>query len=187
MKDPKVIDSKVVFGPCRQAFTHVFTKHSANDEDEGKFSTTIMIPKDEKKTVAAIEKAIDAAKRAGIVGKWGGKEPKKLQLPLADGDDKADDYPEFAGHWLINAKCKTRPNVVDKKLSPIVDEDDFYSGCWAMCSVTFFPYDTSGNRGVAAGLNNLMKTKDDDRFGGRASAESDFSDFTDEEDDDDDL
>ena len=65
MKDPKVIDSKVIFGPCRQAFTHVFTKHSASDEDEGKFSTTIMIPKDEKKTVAAIEKAIEAAKKAG--------------------------------------------------------------------------------------------------------------------------
>lgn len=187
MKDPKVIDSKVIFGPCRQAFPHVFTKHSASEEDEGKFSTTILIPKSEKKTVAAIEKAIEAAKRAGLVGKWGGKEPKKLQLPLGDGDEKADEYPEFAGHWYINAKSKNRPSVVDKNFSPIVDEEDFYPGCWAMCSVAFFPYDTSGNRGVAAGLNNLMKTKDDEHFGSHASAESDFADFTDDEEDEDDL
>ena len=58
-----------------------------------------------------------------------------------------------------------------------------YSGVWAVVSVTFFGYDVSGNRGVACGLNNLMKFKDDEHLGGRVSAEADFAEIDDEEDD----
>ena len=53
-------------------------------------------------------------------------------------------------------------------------------------SVTFYGYDVSGNKGIAVGLNNIMKSKDDERLGGRASAESDFEDV-DLGDEDDDL
>ena len=74
--------------------------------------------------------------------------------------------------------------MVDKKRNPIMDEDDVYSGMWAVVSVTFFPYNVSGNKGVACGLNNVMKTKDDERLGGRTSAESDFSDVDMEDDED---
>ena len=55
---------------------------------------------------------------------------------------------------------------------------------WAIVSVTFFGYDVSGNRGVACGLNNIMKFKDGERLGGRSSAESDFADVSMEDDDD---
>lgn len=65
-----------------------------------------------------------------------------------------------------------------------MDEDEIYSGVWAIVSVTFFGYDVSGNRGVACGLNNIMKFKDGERLGGRASAESDFADIGMEDDDD---
>lgn len=51
-------------------------------------------------------------------------------------------------------------------------------------SVTFYAYDVNGNRGVACGLNNIMKYKDDERLGGRASAESDFADLDMEDDED---
>ena len=54
-------------------------------------------------------------------------------------------------------------------------------------AVTFFPYDTNGNRGIAAGLNNVMKFKDDDSLGGRASADADFAEIKDDDDDDEDL
>ena len=69
---------------------------------------------------------------------------------------------------------------------PIVDEEEVYSGVWAVVSVSFYAYDVSGNKGVACGLNNIMKFKDDDHLGGRVSAESDFGgmDFDDEDDED---
>lgn len=183
MKDPKIVnETKVVFGPCRLSFTHVFNKYSPNGEGAGKYMTNVLIPKSEKKTIKALEQAIEAAKKEGVVSKWGGKEPKKLDMPLHDGDDKDDDV--YQDHFYINAKCKTRPGVVDKSKNSIVDEEEMYSGVWAFVSVTFYAYDASGNRGVACGLNNLMKFKDDDHLGGRVSADSDFADIDDVDDED---
>ena len=172
----------VVFGPCRLSYTHVFSKYNPDGDDkDAKYMTNVLIPAGEKETVNAIKKAIDAAKRAGIVAKWGGKEPKELALPLRDGDDKDDDA--YAGHFYLNAKCKTRPGIVDRNRVPIVDEEEIYSGVWAIVSVTFFPYDAKGKRGVACGLNNIMKFKDDEKLGGRSSAENDFAEIVYDDDD----
>lgn len=176
----------VVFGPCRLSYTHLFAKYSPDgDSDNGKYMTNVLIPKKEKETIKALQSAIEAAKRVGLASKWGGKEPKKLDLPLRDGDTDKEDDDVYAGHYYINAKCTTRPGVVGRDKSPIVDEEEVYSGMWAVVSVTFFPYDVSGNKGVAVGLNNVMKFKDDTHLGGRASAESDFADvdMLDDEDD----
>ena len=184
MITPKVLDNKVVFGPCRLSYTHVFEKYNpdGNNED-GKYMTNVLIPKSEKATVKALQQAIEAAKKSAIVGKWGGKEPKKLDLPLRDGDEKDDEL--YEGHYYVNAKCSTRPGIVDKDNSPITDEEEIYSGVWCYVSVTFYGYDVSGNRGVACGLNNIRKFKDDEHLGGRTSAENDFGDIDDDEDDDD--
>lgn len=186
MIDPKVTnDTKVVFGPCRLSYTHVFNKFSPGGDGEGKFMTNILIPKSEKKTIEVIKKAIEAAKKAAIVAKWGGKEPKKLDSALRDGDEKDDEV--YEDHFYLNAKSNTRPGVVDKKCVPIVDEEEVYSGVWAVVSVTFYGYDVSGNRGVACGLNNIMKYKDDEHLGGRISAESDFGGIGFDDEDDEDL
>lgn len=183
MITPIVKESKVTFGPCRLSYTHVFSKYNPDGDDKNaKYMTNVLIPAKEKETVAAIQKAIDAAKASGIVSKWGGKEPKKLDMPLRDGDDKDDDV--YAGMLYVNAKSSTRPGIVGRDKAPIVDEEEIYSGVWAYVSVTFYPYDTNGNRGVACGLNNIMKFKDDEKLGGRCSAETDFADIDIEDDDD---
>lgn len=181
MKDPVQNGNKVVFGPCRLSYTHLFNKYTPDGGGDGKYMTNVLIPKSEKKTIAAIEAAIEVAKKSGIVGKWGGKEPKKLDMPLHDGDDKEDE--NYTDHLFVNAKCNQRPGIVDKNKNPITDEEEIYSGVWAYVSVTFYPYDVNGNKGVACGLNNIMKFKDDECFGGRMSAENDFNGFGDEDDD----
>ena len=184
MITPKVNDTKVVFGPCKLSYTHVFNKYSSDGADEkGKYQTNVLIPKNEKETVKALQAAIEAAKKAAIVSKWGGKEPKKLEMPLHDGDDKDDEI--YEDMWYVNAKCNTRPGIVDKDMNPITDEEEIYSGVWCYVSVSFFGYDVNGNRGIACGLNHLMKFKDDYKLGGRESVESDFGDL--DFDDDDDL
>ncbi len=175
MITPIVKEGKVTFGPCRLSYTHVFSKYNPDGDDKSaKYMTNVLIPAKEKETVAAIQKAIDAAKASGIVSKWGGKEPKKLDMPLRDGDDKDDDV--YAGMLYVNAKSSTRPGIVGRDKAPIVDEEEIYSGVWAYVSVTFYPYDTNGKRGVACGLNNIMKFKDDEKLGGRCSAETDIED-----------
>lgn len=185
MITPQVKENKVIFGPCRLSYTHVFNRYNPDgDQADGKYMTNVLIPKDERETIEAINKAIAEAKKQAIVSKWGGKEPKKLDMPLRDGDEKDDE--NYEGHLFVNAKSNTRPGIVDRKKVPIVDEEEVYSGVWAIVSVTFFGYDKNGNKGVACGLNNIMKFKDDEHFGGRVSAESDFGNV-DLGDDDDDL
>ena len=185
MITPQVKENKVIFGPCRLSYTHVFNRYNPDGpQEEGKFMTNVLIPMDEKETITAINKAIEEAKKQAIVSKWGGKEPKKLDMPLRDGDEKDDE--NYDGHFFVNAKSNTRPGIVDRKRVPIVDEEEVYSGVWAVVSVTFFGYDKNGNKGIACGLNNIMKFKDDEHFGGRVSAESDFGDV-DLGDDDEDL
>ncbi|MNH47869.1 hypothetical protein D3C79_1113270 [compost metagenome] len=63
-----------------------------------------------------------------------------------------------------------------------------YSGCFARVSVNFYLFDTNGNKGVAAGLNNIVKVQDGEPLAGRASVQSDFADeeFDDDFGDDDD-
>lgn len=185
MIEPIVKGTKVVFGPCRLSYAHLFSKYVPDGEDasRGKYMTNVLIPKKEKATIKAIEAAIEAAKKDAITAKWGGKEPKKIDLPLRDGYDKEDDA-VYENMFYVNAKASTRPGIVDKNKAPIVDEDEIYSGVWAYVSVTFYGYDVNGNRGIACGLNNIMKFKDDERFGGRASAENDFADLDTEDDDD---
>lgn len=186
MIKPIVKENKVVFGPCRLSYTHVFNKYAPEgNADDGKYMTNVLIPKDEKETIKAIQSAIEAAKKSAIVSKWSGKEPKKLDMPLRDGDEKEDDI--YEGKFFLNAKSKTRPGIVDKHKVPIVDEEEIYSGVWCIVSVTFFGYDVSGNKGVACGLNNLMKFKDDERLGGRVSADADFENVDLDGEDDDDL
>lgn len=183
MITPIVKETKVVFGPCRLSYTHVFNKYTPEgNAEDGKYMTNVLIPKGEKETIKALQDAIEAAKKAGIISKWGGKEPKKLDMPLRDGDEKDDE--NYANHLFVNAKSNTRPGIVDKNKVPVVDEEEVYSGVWAIISVSFYAYDKNGNRGVACGLNNIMKFKDDERFGGRVSAESDFADIDTEDDDD---
>ena len=183
MITPKILrENTVVIGPCRLSYTHVFSKYSPDGKGDGKYMTNVLIPKDEKETVKAIQAAIEAGKNAAVLSKWGGKLPKKLDLPLHDGEEKDDEVYEDC--YYVNAKCRTRPQIIDKHKQPIVDEDEIYSGVYAFVSLSFYGYDVNGNRGIACGLNNIMKFKDGERLGGRSSAENDFADIDMEDDED---
>lgn len=179
--------TKVVTGKVRFSYVHVFEPWSGQPEQAPKYSVCLLIPKEDKKTLAKISAAIDEATQEGVKSKWGGKQPKNLHLPLRDGDtERADEYPEYEGMMFLNANSKNAPGVVDKALNTILDSEEFYSGCWGRASINFFPYDSTGNRGIGVGLNNVQKLKDGERLGGsRASAEDDFDD--DFEDDDEDF
>lgn len=76
--------TKVVI-PCRISFAAIFEPKSINGS-EAKYSVSCLIPKEDKKTLLAIHKAIEAAKEDGKVRKWGGKVPPNLKTPLRDGD-----------------------------------------------------------------------------------------------------
>ena len=111
--------------------------------------------------------------------------PRKLDLPLYDGDDQADKYPEYAGMVYLNCKTKNPPGIVDRDRNDIIDSGELYSGCYGRVSLYFFPYDNAGKKGVGVRLNNVQKLSDGERLGGVVTnPEDDFADdYEDGEDD----
>lgn len=171
-------DNFVVTGKVRLSYTHVWQPASINGS-EPKYSVSLIIPKDDAATLDRIEKAVTAAQELGRTSKWGGKIPKNLKLPLRDGDEERDDE-AYQDSMFVNANSNTAPQIIDRSRNPILDESEVYSGCYARVSLTFYPFDSNGNRGVACGLGNIQKLADGEPLGGRTRAEDDFADDLDD-------
>lgn len=168
--------TKVITGKCRLSYSHVWDAVSIDGNSEPKFGACIIIPKSDKVTIKKIKAAVEAAIQEGVKSKWRGKKPVNLKLPLRDGDEERPDDEAFAGCYFLNANSKTRPGIVDLAKHDIMDTSEVYSGCYCRFSINFYPFSTSGNNGVAAGLNNIQKVADGAPLGGRSRAEDDFDD-----------
>lgn len=174
--------TKVVTGEVRLSYVNLWEPKASLGGGKEKYSASIIIPKSDKKTLEAIQKAIDAAIEEGI-GKFGGKKPnpKTIKLPLRDGDEERDDE-AYKNSYFLNANSITQPQIVDRRVQPIVETSEIYSGIYARVSLNFYAFNTNGNKGVAVGLGNVQKLRDGDPLGGRTNASDDF-DSLDEEDD----
>ena len=166
--------------PCRISFANIWEPKAINGGDE-KYSVSCLIPKSDKKTIARIQKAVEAAKEDGKTRKWGGKIPANLKLPLRDGDIDRPDDENYENCFFLNASSKDAPQVVDRKVNPILDPMMVYSGCYCNVSVNFYAFNANGNRGVAAGLGNIQFVRDGERLSGKASADADFDALEDDD------
>ena len=173
-------DKKKVMIPCRLSFLHCWEPDSVNGS-EPKYSISAIIPKSDTKTINRIKAAIEVAKQESI-SKWGGKIPPNLKLPLRDGDIDRPDDEAYANSYFLNANSRVKPHIVDNDVQFILDPAEVYSGCYGNITVTFFGYNSNGNRGIAAGLGNIQKVKDGEPLGGRARACDEFSPVDDDED-----
>ena len=147
-----------------------------DEESQAKYSASIIIPKTDSATLTKIKAAQEAAVKDGIQSKWEGKKPAKLKLPLRDGDEDRPDDPNYAWCYFLNASSNNKPGIVDLSRLEITDEELVYSGCYCRFSLNFYPFSVRGNKGVAAGLNNVQKVCDGERLGGGSRAEDDFDD-----------
>lgn len=172
MANVSATPTKVII-PCRISFANIWEPHSINGSEE-KYSVSCVIPKSDKKTLAKIQKAVEAAKEDGKTRRWNGKIPPNLKLPLRDGDIDRPDDETYLDCFFLNATSKDAPQIVDRRVKPITDPMMVYSGCYCNVSVNFYAFNANGNRGVAAGLSNIQFVKDGDRLSGKASAESEF-------------
>lgn len=176
----KIKDTSVRLGEVRFSYTAVFQPKKNDDGTPSKYGVCIIIPKEDTETVNLVKEAIDAAKQRGKMEKWGGKIPANVKSCLRDGDIDREDDEAFAGCYFLNASSRNKPGVKvleDGIVSDALDEEDFYSGCYGAVTLDFFPYESSGNKGVGAGLNNVIKTRDGDRLSGGRSADEDFADL----------
>lgn len=165
--------TKVVTGKARLSYVNLFQPRAQNEGQEPKYSCCVLIPKTDTATVNKIKAAIEAAKQAGAAT-FGGKIPPGLKSPLRDGDTERDTA-EYKGHWFINASSKQKPGVVDAQVQTILDQGEVYSGMYGRVSLNFYAYNVNGNRGIAAGLQNVQKVADGEPLSGRSRAEDDFT------------
>lgn len=174
--------ANVVTPPFRVSYPNVFKPQLNKLSNKSEFGLEALFPKDadlsklKKAAQEALEKKFGADRT-----KW----PKQLKTPfrLQDEKEKEDEatgkkvMPPATekGAIFMRFKSAQRPAVVDQNVQQILDETQFYPGCWAVASVNAYAYDQAGNRGVAFGLVNIQKVKDGDPLGGRTRAEDDFA------------
>lgn len=170
---------------CRFSYANVF-EPKANLSGKMKYSVSLMFPKSDAKAIDAIKKAIDAAIKQGIAKgtiNAAQVQSRTFRYPLRDGDQyiaEADDSGKesracYAGMMFMSASSDNPVGVVDKYANPILDPDEFYSGCWGHADIRFYAFNRGGGIGVGVGLQNVMKKKDDDRLDGRQNATTAFA------------
>lgn len=164
---------KIVTGKVRFSYAHVFQPQAAIEGGTPKYSVSLIIPKSDTETVAKFQKAFEDAANTNAAF-FGGAVPKGLKGGLRDGDAEKDD-PAYANSYFVNANSANKPGVVDAEMNAIIDPSEFYSGCYGRASVTLYPYNASGSKGIAVGLNNVQKLEDGEKLGGGTSAAVDFA------------
>ncbi len=165
--------------PVRFSYANVHHPVSVNGSDP-KYSVSIIIPKWDKETIKKVKGAIQKATQE-YKDKFGGKVPANFKTPLRDGDlDKEGDQ-AYADAYFFNANSKIKTGIIYGNLKPITEESEFYSGCYGRASVIFYAFNVKENKGIAAGLQHLMKTADGEPLGDRSTPEEDFADEDDED------
>jgi len=170
------VTTKVTTGKVRFSYCHLWSPSAVGEGDDPKYSVAIIIPKEDTASIKKIKAAIEAAKQLGIPNKWGGKLPpaSKLKTPLRDGDEEKPDDHNYEDSYFINCSSKQKPGIVDENVEEILDQSQVYSGCYGRVSINFYPFNAQGNKGIAAGLNNVQKLEDGDALAGGSTAEDDF-------------
>ena len=190
------LETKVLTPPFRASYAHVWEKHE-DQHGNLKFSVAMIFPQTEDDSrpksgnpqfdisavsdLAGIKKAIMNC----LVNKYGedqtkwGKEAKKAYESrkelLMEGNEERPDDVAYTDSMFLSAKSDNKVGVVDANVQPIIDQEEFYSGCWAVATIRF--YIPKKFPRVCCALNNVMKLADDESLSSGSKAEDDFSDF----------
>jgi hypothetical protein len=170
------------------SYPHLDQPQPSTDGKPPKYSAALVFTKELLSLPGEQAKldAMVAAGQAAIEAKWPGKLAELLKSEnfkkgfRKDGEEKG--YP--AGSIFVNVRSGQQPGTVyayagpDGKKPAQMPTDkikaELYPGAIVRASVTAFAYDTSGNRGVSFGLNNIQKVRDGDRLDNRVAAENEF-------------
>lgn len=100
---------------------------------------------------------------------------KKQSTKRKNKEGKMVDNPgHIDGALYLTLKSSQKPGVVDMNVQEIINEQDFYAGCYARATVQVSAYDNK-SKGVTFYLQNIQKTKEGEPLSGRAKAETEFA------------
>ena len=178
------MSERIVLKNVRLSYPHLFTPEKFDEKQDPKYGCVLIIKKDDPQ-VAGIKEAIYKAGQE----KWGnkiqpGKWPSNLHWPLKDGDDKADENPEYAGCYFISPTSKQPVVLLDRAKRKLTEADDkLYPGAYVNASLAVSHFDAAMKRGVSIYLNGVQFFADGERLASHdATADFDQLDEDDFED-----
>lgn len=171
----KTKKGQVLTPEFRTSFASVFTPRAVLGSTDPKYFVTMLFSEKDPAVMKGLEN-MKALVRTVLTEKFGpdqAKWPKGMRLPFRKGEEK--DYEGYGPDVIfVSASSKMKPGLVDQNVQPILDQNEFYSGCYARATVTCYYYDKAGNKGVAFGLRNIQKIRDGEPFSGKNKPENDF-------------
>lgn len=167
----KLVKIKFVTGLVRFAHVHLYKPISLIKDIDPKYTLTIIISKSETAEIKRIKATYKEVIKSN--DEFFALHPLiKKYSNLKDGDRK-EGNPALKDSYYLSASSIEMPGVVDLELSPIIDANEIYDGCYGRVSITFYPYATSAGGGIAIALNNVQKLRDGKRIKG-FNIDSDF-------------
>jgi len=141
----------------RFIYPHLDKVDSSGQYADGKYKTTLLIPKDAD--LRALKGAcVKLAKEA-----WGDDvEIKKVKFPFRDGDQKTNEegeiYDGYEDHWFITCKTKKKMVIVDRARDPM-DADLIKGGDYGRLGVSAMCYESSKDVEDAEGNISTRKVR----------------------------
>lgn len=184
------MSEKIVLKNVRLSYEHLFRadRVAGDDNSDPRYSASWILPKSSPQ-VMAVKEALTKALDEKFPGKRkpGAPWPSSMHNPLKDGDEMADEHPEYAGSYVLRSGSKNRPVVMGRHKEALAEEDGVvYSGCFCNVSLAAAGFDAQVKKGVTCYLNGVQFVRDGERLAGY-DASNDFEDLGEDGDDYDDI
>lgn len=191
--------NRIMLKDVRISYANLFEPRPVGEGDNAKlkYSTAIIVPYNHPQ-IEQLKKLIEMLGKSKFGSNWAAV--KRKRNPLRDpwkeykaarkeAEDEGDDPNEIEKPdehlkdcFVINSSSERKPQIVDKSLSPILDDSEIFSGCYVNISLGGYAYDRPDNKGVGFGLNNIQLLRQGARLGGAPNADEEFSVVDDDED-----
>lgn len=149
----------------RVIFNNIYQKAIFEGVEEKEYSVTIIFPK-ETSDFSELQKAVKQAR----INEFGNNKPKNYHSPFNDGNEKIDSWGDKMQDTIY---CKFRTGlicpIVYPNRQPLVEQADFYAGCWARAIVSPYAWKYANKVGVRLTLQGLQKIRDDEPLGSMLS------------------
>lgn len=157
-------NKKLMLRNVRVSYVTVDEPRSITEGGDLYYSVSVIIDKDSP----VVKDYIDACKAIMIDQKWTEAQMRAAEKGIHDGSKERADDEAYAGKYYLNAKSKRKPLLLDKARREVA-ADKFYSGCFANVSISMYPYDKVGRKGVGVGLRGMQFVADGDPLGSTVS------------------
>ena len=177
--------TKVITGKdTRWSYCNVWDAKSINGGTP-KYSVSLIIPQGRHG-----HRAEDPGRHRGRLSRRGEQAARQRQDGAAAGSHQepaarrrygAPDDPAYANAYFVNANSATAPGVVDSACNPILTRSEVYSGVYGRASISFYAFNSNGNRGIACGSTICRRFVTVSRWAAGRPRRSDFADEDDED------